>query len=63
VLERTLRAGDTYLVPNRPDLTLWTGNAGGLEVIVDGATLPPLGPSGSARRDIQLDPERLRRGG
>lgn len=63
VLERTLRTGDTYLVPNRPDLVLWTGNAGGLEVIVDGAPQAPLGASGAARRDIQLDPDRLRRGG
>jgi len=63
ILERTLRTGDTYLVPNRPDLLLWTGNAGGLEVLVDGAPLPPLGPSGAARRDIHLDPDRLRRGG
>lgn len=63
VLERTLRTGDTFLVPNRPDLTLWTGNAGGLEVLVDGKPLPPLGAPGAPRRDISLDPDRLLGGG
>src|SRR5690606_28412444 len=31
---RTLQPGEALLVPNRPDVELWTGNAGGLEVIV-----------------------------
>lgn len=63
VLERTLRTGDTYLVPNRRDLSLWTGNAGGLEVLVDGKPLPPLGALGAPKRDISLDPDRLLGGG
>ena len=56
----TMQPGDVFLVPNRSDLVLWTGNAGGLEVIVDGTTLPPLGGDGSVLRDVSLDPERLR---
>ncbi len=56
----TLQPGDVFLVPNRSDLALWTGNAGGLDVIVDGTTLPPLGGDGSVLRDVSLDPERLR---
>jgi cytoskeleton protein RodZ len=56
----TMQAGDVFLVPNRSDLALWTGNAGALEVIVDGTTLPPLGGDGSVLRDVSLDPERLR---
>jgi len=59
LLTRVLQPGDTYRVPNMDGLTLITGNAGGLEIEVDGAALPPLGPVGAIRRGIALDPERL----
>lgn len=59
---QVLRAGDSYNVPNEPGLTLLTGNAGGLQVLVDGRAVPPLGPSGSVRRDIELEPESLVQG-
>ncbi len=59
LLTRVLRAGDTYKVPNQAGLMLLTGNAGGLEIEVDGRTLAPLGPVGSVRRNIALDPGRL----
>jgi hypothetical protein len=36
-----------------------TGNAGGLEVEVDGTSLGTLGPVGKVRRDVSLDAERL----
>ena len=36
-----------------------TGNAGGLEIRVDGVTVPPIGPVGTVRRQIALDPTRL----
>jgi cytoskeleton protein RodZ len=57
---RTLQPGEALLVPNRPDLELWTGNAGGLEVIVDGAPVAALAGSRTVRRHVSLDPERLR---
>lgn len=59
LLTRILQAGDRYLVPNRPGLTLTTGNAGGLEILVDGRPMPPLGPVGVVRRGVTLDPQRL----
>ncbi len=59
LLTRVLRVGDTYHVPDRQGLTLLTGNAGGLEIEVDGVKIPPLGPVGSVRRQIVLDPARL----
>lgn len=59
VLTRMLRAGDVYQVPNRSDLIMMTGNAGGLEITVDGEPIPPVGPVGEVRRDISLDAERL----
>jgi cytoskeleton protein RodZ len=58
---KTLQPGDAFLVPDRPDLVLWTGNAGGIEVIVDGAPLPPLGPAARVVRDVSLQPDALRR--
>jgi cytoskeleton protein RodZ len=59
LLTRVLRVGDTYRVPNQQDLTLLTGNAGGLEISVDGRALAPLGPVGAVRRNIPLDPQAL----
>lgn len=62
ILTRVLQPGDSYRVPDLAGLTLVTGNAGGLQIEVDGAAIPPLGPVGAVRRDIALDPERLLKG-
>lgn len=59
LLTRILRAGDTYRVPDRNDLVLISGNAGGLEVIVDGRAIPALGRPGTVVRNVSLDPARL----
>ncbi len=59
VWTRTLEPGDAYFVPDRDDLALWTGNAGGLKVLVDGEPLPSLGEPGEVRRDIPLAAEAL----
>ncbi len=59
IFAQVLRAGETYHVPNRPGLRFDTGNAGGLEITVDGRPVPPVGPSGSVRRNIPLDADKL----
>ena len=59
LLTRILHAGDTYRVPDRPGLVMVTGNAGGLEIQVDDALAPTLGPLGVVIRNIALDPDRL----
>jgi cytoskeleton protein RodZ len=59
---RTLKAGDSYRVPDRAGLVLRTGNAGGLEVTVDGRQVAPIGPAGKSRT-IALDPDKLAAGG
>lgn len=59
ILTRMLRSGDSYRVPNKAGLTLLTGNAGALEIYVDGRKAPPLGPGGAIRRDVPLDADRL----
>ena len=62
LLSRLLRKGDMYTVPAREGLSLVAGNAGGLEVLVGGVTVSSLGPLGVVRRNIALDPQRLRSG-
>ena len=59
LLTRILRAGDRYLAPDREDLILMTGNAGALEITVDGVQIPLLGPVGTVRRNVSLAPDRL----
>ena len=59
LMTRILRMGDTYRAPNRPGLTLLTGNAGALEILVDGNIVPAIGPIGAVRRNVALDAERL----
>ena len=59
LLTRVLRPGDKYLVPNRSDLFLMTGNAGGIEIIVDGKSVPAIGQPGVVRDNVALVPERL----
>ena len=59
---RVLRAGDRYLVPDEPGLTMTVGNAGGIDVFVDGDKAPSLGTVGVGRRGVMLDPERLASG-
>ena len=60
---RILRPGDVYNVPNRAGLQLSTGNAGALDIRVDGRSIPPIGRPGFVRRDVALTPERLLAGG
>jgi cytoskeleton protein RodZ len=53
-----LKPGERYRVPDRPGLSMRAGNAGGLNVTVDGKPAPPLGPTGAVR-NVALDPESL----
>lgn len=55
----TLEPGQRFEIPDRDDLALWTGNAGGLEVWVDGRNFGLLGESGAVRRGVALTPEAL----
>lgn len=62
IFTRLLNPGERYAVPDRAGLTLLTGNAGGLRVVIDGKELPPLGAAGEVKRGVVLDPERLKSG-
>ena len=56
--EGFLKAGESYSVPDRPGLSMRTGNAGGLEITVDGNPAPSIGPSGQPR-NVSLEPQAL----
>lgn len=60
MLSRVLKAGDQYYVPDRPDLTISIGNAGGVEIEVDGQALRKLGETGQVVRRLPLDVEYLK---
>jgi cytoskeleton protein RodZ len=62
LLTRLLKAGDSYWVPNQSNLVLLTGNAGALEILVDGKPVPDLGSPGAIRKNVTLDPDKLRQG-
>ncbi len=62
LLNRVLRAGETWQVPAKPSLLLTTGNAGGTELLVDGSATPALGADGAVRRDLPLDPDAIKDG-
>ncbi len=62
LMTRVLKPGDVLKVPDRGGLTLMTGNAGGLDILVDGETVPSLGAPGQVRRNVALDADRLKAG-
>ena len=59
VLQRILRAGETFAVPSQDGLVMNTGNAGGVVIEVDGKARPALGSVGVVKRGVKLDPTSL----
>ena len=55
IVSEKLKAGDQYFIPNSPKLTMTLGNAGGVEIVIDGKALMPLGKENTVRSDIPLD--------
>ena len=62
LVAKVMKAGDTFPVPGRANLVLNTGNAGRVDILVDGAMIPPIGVQGSVRKDVPLDPDQLKAG-
>jgi len=56
---QVLNEGEEYQIPQKPGLILRTGNAGGLEIYVDGAKVPSIGEAGEVRRKVLINPEKL----
>jgi cytoskeleton protein RodZ len=53
-----LKPGDSYRVPDQAGLSMRAGNAGGLELSVDGKPARAVGPTGAVR-NVTLDPQSL----
>lgn len=59
VWTQTMKPQEMLLVPNRDDLELWTGDAGGIELLLDGTVLAPLGEPKSSISGMSLAPASL----
>ena len=59
VLQRVLRQGETFNVPDQKGLVMTTGNAGGIVIELEGRPLQALGSLGVVKRGIKLDPTAL----
>lgn len=61
IFSRVLAIGEEYWIPvGQNDLTMTLGNAGGLQISVDGQALPLLGKTGQVIRKVVLDAEKLK---
>jgi cytoskeleton protein RodZ len=56
-INRDLKAGDSYQLPNMTGLALSAGNAGAVEVDLDGQTVGPAGADQQSVENIPLDPQ------
>ena len=59
LLNRDLKAGDSYRVPNTPGMTMATDNAGAVEVDLDGTALGRAGAPQAGLPELSLDPQSL----
>ncbi len=59
ILQRVLRQGESFNVPDEPGLVMNTGNAGGVVIELDGRPVRSLGSLGVVKRGIKLDPTKL----
>jgi cytoskeleton protein RodZ len=59
VLQRVLRQGESFNVPDQKGLLMTTGNAGGIVIELEGKPLQSLGSLGVVKRGIKLDPAAL----
>jgi cytoskeleton protein RodZ len=56
-INRALKPGDTYQVPNLVGLTLTTPNAGAVELDLDGASMGYAGKAQEVKDGVSLDPQ------
>ena len=58
-LERRLARGDTYRVPNRPNMRLTTRDGGAVEIVLDGDSLGFAGSRGLQTNGLALNPQTI----
>ncbi len=59
VLQKVLRQGESFNVPDQKGLLMTTGNAGGIVIELEGKPLQALGSLGVVKRGVKLDPAAL----
>lgn len=59
VFGKTLVAGDVYYVPVSDKYKAKFGNAGGVDIWVDGVLAPKVGANKTSKKDVSLNPESL----
>ncbi len=62
LVSRMLRTGDILPIPAREGLVLTIGNAAATEFVVDGLPTPAFPANTAVKRDIPMDPDRLKAG-
>jgi cytoskeleton protein RodZ len=61
IYDHVMKAGEVYRVPNKPGLSMTTGNGSGIAMTLDGSDLPRLATGNShVMRNIPLDGDHLR---
>jgi cytoskeleton protein RodZ len=58
-INRSLKAGDSYQVPNQTGLTLSASNAGAIEMDLDGQLMGTAGGEQQSADDVSLDPQTI----
>ncbi len=58
-INRDLKAGDSYQVPNTPGLSMATSNAAAVEVVLDGLAMGRAGQQQQVLGRVSLDPQSL----
>jgi cytoskeleton protein RodZ len=59
LLNRDLKTGDSYQVPDMPGITMATSNAGAVEMDLDGIALGRAGAPQQVLGRVSLDPQSL----
>jgi cytoskeleton protein RodZ len=55
IFMKVLKTKEEYTVPEKPGITISTGNAGGIEIFVGETKLPILGGRGEVKRDLRVE--------
>lgn len=55
IFMRVMKRGEEYVVPDKPGITISTGNAGGMTILVGNNPLPSLGNRGEVKRGIRVE--------
>ena len=59
LISKMFLPGEIFVLPRERGILLNTGNAGGIEILLDGKLLAPLGLNGSVRRNVLIEPGTL----